>query len=191
MNLKLYMLLLGCKPSGRLTEQHDIFFGIAQNLKELLPSLKSSWPEAKGVLHIDVWREVTKIDSYKIHVVERKKLKSTAESQNKLFFINLGGYKKDEFEEYHYKMLVVAKDKGEAIYQSKESNFYRHTGFAGATSHVDDKYGIDVDDIYELQDCLPEHMKELYRLEILDIHENPEQPEDELHAGYLKLSSLK
>jgi hypothetical protein len=24
--LKLYMLMLGCTPAGRLTEQHDIFF---------------------------------------------------------------------------------------------------------------------------------------------------------------------
>jgi hypothetical protein len=27
--LKLYMVMLGCTPQGRLTEQHDIFFELA------------------------------------------------------------------------------------------------------------------------------------------------------------------
>jgi hypothetical protein len=29
-------------------------------------------------------------------------------SPEQLFFINLGGYKENEFEEYHYKMITVA-----------------------------------------------------------------------------------
>jgi hypothetical protein len=32
----------------------------------------------------------------------------TTPSLAQLFFINLGGYKENEFEEYHYKMLAVA-----------------------------------------------------------------------------------
>jgi hypothetical protein len=31
---------------------------------------------------------------------------------NHLFFINLGGYKENEFEEYHYKILTVAQSMG-------------------------------------------------------------------------------
>ncbi|MFV8358664.1 DUF1543 domain-containing protein, partial [Flavobacterium sp. XS1P32] len=50
--LKLYMLMLGCTPAGRLTEQHDIFFGIGKSLKDLIPQIKNFWPEAKGKLHI-------------------------------------------------------------------------------------------------------------------------------------------
>ena len=30
------MVLLGCRPPGRFTEQHDIFFGIGNSLKELV-----------------------------------------------------------------------------------------------------------------------------------------------------------
>jgi len=52
------MLLLGCKPPGRNTEQHDIFFGIGSGLKELIPAIIDSWPEAKKKIHIDAWREV-------------------------------------------------------------------------------------------------------------------------------------
>jgi len=54
--LKLFMVLLGCKPEGRHIEQHDIFFGIGYNLKELVPAMKEYWPG--GRIHIDAWREV-------------------------------------------------------------------------------------------------------------------------------------
>ena len=37
------MLLLGCRPTGRNTEQHDIYFGIAKSLKDLIPEIKSFW----------------------------------------------------------------------------------------------------------------------------------------------------
>ena len=42
--LKLYMVMLGCTPKGRFTEQHDIFFGIGNSLKELIPNMKAFWP---------------------------------------------------------------------------------------------------------------------------------------------------
>ena len=56
-DLKLYMVLLGCKPKGRFTEQHDIFFGIAENMAALKPAMREFWHDA-DVLHIDAWREV-------------------------------------------------------------------------------------------------------------------------------------
>ncbi len=59
--LKLYMLLLGCRPEGRFTEQHDIFFGIGRNMAELKPAIKNFWKEAPKI-HVDVWREVNVVD---------------------------------------------------------------------------------------------------------------------------------
>jgi len=179
------MVLLGCRPHGRLTEQHDIFFGIAHNLKELVPEMKTFWPEAKGEIHIDSWREVTQVNGYSISVIDK---------QNKqpegihLFFINLGGYKPGEFEEYHYKILAVGKDSAEAIKQSKDTVFYKHYNFKspGGASHVDDKFGIDTDDIFKVGDALSKISKEKYSLKI--------QPsaglEDELHIGYLQMKKL-
>ena len=61
---KLFMVLIGCKPEGRHTEQHDIFFGVATSMKELLPQIIAFWPEAKGDLHIDGWREVNQVDGF-------------------------------------------------------------------------------------------------------------------------------
>lgn len=179
------MVLVGCKPPARFTEQHDVFFGIGSQLSDLVPQLKEFWPEAADKLHIDGWREVNIVDGYQVEVVAKK---STVSSEQ-LFFINLGGYKPNEFEEYHYKMLSVAKDKGEAIQISKQTAFYKHTGFKGASSHVDDKYGIDVDDMYAIEDILAPVFKQKYSLHITKSASTVK--DDELHLGYLTMGKLE
>ncbi|MEY2903219.1 MAG: hypothetical protein RLY89_2325 [Bacteroidota bacterium] len=185
MALKLYMVLLGGKPKGRHTEQHDMFFGIAESLKELIPQFNQFWPEAKGKMHIDGFREVNQVDGQQINIVPRGSQTTAASRQ--LFFINLGGYKKDEFDEFHYKMVVAAKDKAAAIQQAKQTAFFKHTHFEGANSHVDDKYGIDVDDLYTIDEVLPKLTKEQYSIELTPIQE---AIQDELHLGYFKFDTL-
>jgi hypothetical protein len=172
--LNLYMMLLGCRPEGRLTEQHDIFFGIADSMKSLIPSIKSFWPEAKGNIHVDAWRKISKIDNYKIVIVEKTEREI---DQPQLFFINLGGYKPGEFDEFHYKLLIVAKDKSEAIQRSKQTAFYKHVGYKGAESHIDDKYGVDVDEVFEIKDILTPEYKEKYQLKIFESEGNEDQNE--------------
>lgn len=179
------MIMLGCRPEGRFTEQHDIFFGIGENLKSLLPKMKAFWPEAKGKIHIDVWREVTSVDNYKIEVVSKTE---SLDQEKQLFFINLGGYKENEFEEFHYKILSVAPTLGEASKKAKETSFYKHCGFKGATSHIDDKFGVDVDDIYTVKEILELDIKEKFGLKITK--SATELLEDKLHIGYLKLEKI-
>jgi hypothetical protein len=185
--LKLYMVMLGCTPVGRLTEQHDIFFGIGTSLKDLVPEMKAFWPEAKGKIHIDAWREVTSVDNHSIKISSKEEAQSANEAS--LFFINLGGYKKEEFEEYHYKMLTVAKNLGIATRKVKTTTFFKHCGFEGAgVSHIDDKYGIDVDETHKVNDLLNQQYKEKYHLQI----SKSDQPmkEDVLHIGYLKIKGI-
>jgi hypothetical protein len=182
--MKLFMLLIGCTPEGRNIEQHDIFFGIGNSVKELVPDVINFWPEAKGKLHFDAWREVTNVNGFGVKVIPHQKINNSA----KLFFINLGGYKQNEFEEFHYKMIVAAGDKGEAVKQAKDTAFYKHTSFKGADSHIDDKYGVDVDDLFEIADILPAEIKKQYTLLITQGTEA--LPVDELHLGYFKLSAF-
>ena len=182
---KLYMIMLGCRPKGRYTEQHDIFFGIGKSLKELIPEMKAFWPEAKGQIHIDAWREVTAVDQFKIEVVAKG---TVTESKSQLFFINLGGYKENEFEEYHYKVLTVGESLSEATKKAKATTFYKHYGFKGATSHIDDKFGIDIDDLYNVKEILSLNLIEQFELQIT-AKEN--LIEDELHIGYLKIDKIK
>ena len=185
-HFKLFMVLLGCKPKGRHIEQHDIFFGIGRSLKDLLPDMVASWPEAPKI-HIDAWREVTEVGGYSISIIQKENTSKDIVQGVKLFFLNLGGYKEHEFEEYHYKMLVVGKEKSGAIKEARESAFYKHTGFKGADSHIDDKYGVDIDDLYEIEEILPGHLKEKFTLHILPA---ASIKKDEWHLGYTRLSQL-
>ena len=183
--MKLYMLMIGCKPKGRNTEQHDVFFGIGDSLAAIVPQLHAFWPEALGIMHIDAWREVTVVDQYIISIVPKRK---PATRSNQLFFFNLGGYKENEFEEYHYKMLTVAEHLADGTKLAKATSFYKHVGFSGAVSHIDDKYGIDVDDVYKVIDMLHPGLKSEYQLQIT--RSATVLAQDELHIGYLKLDKL-
>ncbi len=179
------MVLLGCKPNGRHTEQHDIFFGIAETLKDLVPSIIESWPEAKGKIHIDAWREVNNVNGYSVQVLT--KTDNANNNATKLFFLNLGGYKKNEFEEFHYKMIVACENKGIAVQKAKQTAFYKHTGFKEAPSHIDDKYGVDVDDVFEIEDILTDKITDTYSIVLTpdDSHK-----EDTMNLGYYILSDL-
>lgn len=164
MEKKLFMLLLGCRPKGRHTEQHDIYFGIGETLKDLIPGILQWWPGA-GEIHIDAWREVRFVDGFELRVVTADNGQYAANVSTQLFFINLGGYKANEFDEFHYKMLVMADSMDDAKRIARTSAFYKHTGVAAgagiknAGAHIDDKYGIDVDDVYKVKDLLPPALK--------------------------------
>ena len=176
---RLYMFLAGCLPTGRNTEQHDVYFAIGSNVKELLPGIIEWWPEAGRSLHIDAWRVVSNVEGFGVHVTTE----APPANNKRLFFLNLGGYRHGEFEEFHYKIIVAANSKGDAIRQAKQTAFYRHTGFKGAPAHIDDKYGVDVDDVYEIQDILPAGMRQRYHVS-LQLQEGLSV--DEIHLGYFK-----
>lgn len=188
---KLFMVLLGCTPAGRFTEQHDIFFGIGTDLKSLVPDIQAYWPGGHKI-HIDAWREVTLVEPFRVDVSARsaddRLRRNDADQSHRLFFINLGGYKPGEFDEFHYKMIIAAPDKGGAIRIAKETAFYRHTGFKGAESHIDDKYGVDVDDIYDIRDILPEQIRSRYQLQLTSAP--VDTPPDQINLGYFQLHKL-
>ncbi|MFA6058213.1 MAG: DUF1543 domain-containing protein [Taibaiella sp.] len=189
-HLYLHMAIIGCTPQGRFTEQHDVFFGIGANMRDLIPQMVDFWPEAEGKIHIDAWRRVTNVNGHAITIIPANGItEASPEGAMKLFFLNLGGYKPGEFEEYHYKMLAAAPDAALAIQESKQTAFYKHYGFEGATSHIDDKYGIDVDDIYVVKGILDLVYKQHYALSVSGEKEIG-LPEDELHIGYFKLDKL-
>jgi len=178
-------MLLGCRPKGRNIEQHDVFFTIATSLLLTTNAIKEFWPESKGNIHIDAWREVTSVNGYSIKVI--KVIEDTSEKKsnlNSLFFINLGGYKPGEWEEFHYKMLIVANNKEEAISIAKQTAFFKHTGFKTAPAHIDDKYGIDTDDVHEINDILSTDLKKTFSIEITQA---VTQEVDALHIGYLPI----
>ncbi len=183
--MKLFYIILGATPNGRNIEQHDVFFGIAENLKDLIPDIKSFWTEAKGIIHIDCYQEVQFVDGYEIKIVE----KTSVLSENQLFFINLGGYQPGKFEEFHQQHLMVSKSMAEIIKRVKQTDFYKTMGFTNATSHIDDKHGVDIDDIFKVNDILPLEMKEKFSI-ILE-KSSLENLDNFTHIGYLKIDKIK
>ena len=179
------MLLLGCKPPGRHIEQHDIFFGIGVGLRDLIPEIQRFWPEPEKI-HIDAWREVNQVDGFQIKVLAREQNEISHQAP-RLFFINLGGYQENKFEEQHYNLLTVKVNRSAAYQEAKKTLFFRNNHFPGAESHIDDKYGIDVDDLYEIGEMLSPGQKEKYQIELLPADSFRE---DIIHLGYFKLNSL-
>lgn len=178
----LFMAILGCNPANRFIEQHDVFFGIGSSIVELKQDMYDFWPEAGEKLHIDSYRPVRKVDNYKIQIVDKDE--TISENGLHLYFLNLGGYKPMDMEEYHYKQLVVASSMAEAIATAKKDVFWKHHN----EPHVDNKYGIDVDDAYLVDDMLGPNFRAKYKIQIEELQET--QSEDELTIGYLKLSRL-
>lgn len=197
----LFMIKIGGRPKGRLIEQHDMFFGIGEQIGDFIDAINNHWPEVKNAWHLDAYRQVTKVDNYCIKWQATDSLKEydTQESTEplKLFFINLGGYLAGEFEEFHHKLLIVAPTQAEAIKQAKKSDFYQKYSFKdkdspfNAASHIDDKHQLDVDEIYEVNDLLTGGFLSIKSLTNTALVSKEKMLEDKPYIGYLSLKKLR
>lgn len=57
--------------------------------------MKAFWPEAKERIHVDAWKEITKVDGFSVKVLP---IRENVNSDFIPFFINPGGYKENEFQ---------------------------------------------------------------------------------------------
>ena len=191
----LYMIQLGGRPKGRLIEQHDIFFGVANQVNELIADINNHWHEVKNKWHIDSYRAISKVDNYAIKLVESN-IQAECANDLKLFFINLGGYQQGSFEEFHYKLLIVADSQADAVKQAKQSEFYKQFTFKdkaspfNAASHIDDKFEVDIDDIYNVNDLIS-NVKIIIEPFARALDKSINVIEDKKYVGYLSIKNLK
>ena len=54
----------------------------------------------------------------------------------------------------------------EASKKAKATTFFKHCGFKGATSHIDDKFGIDIDDAFNVKEILAPIFTEQFEIKI-------------------------
>ena len=222
-NMKLFMLKIGARPQGRLIEQHDVMFVIANSLSETIESVNQHWPAVKNNWHLDAWREVKRVGDCQIllsknslskdgwskdnaladkmladNIFAEDRVDNKLDNRGKqLYFVNLGGYLPGQFEEFHYKTLVIAETLGKATAQVKKTAFYQDYTFDNvdtaksgvATSHVDDKHQLDLDDIHCVADLLPNDVA--LTIQPLTEPEKNQLPYDALHIGYLSLKQIK
>lgn len=193
--ITLFMVQLGGRPKGRLIEQHDVFFGVANQMSELIDDINNHWPEVNNKWHIDSYRAITKVGNHTVKLIESDN-QAAPDNGLKLFFINLGGYQQGSFEEFHYKLLVVASSQADAIKQAKQSEFYKQFTFKdktspfNAASHIDDKFEVDIDDIYNVND-LVSNIQILIEPMINNSHELANADEDKEYVGYLSIKNLR
>ena len=191
----LFMVQLGGRPKGRLIEQHDIFFGVANQVSELIDDINNHWPEVNNKWHIDSYRAITKVGNHTVKLIESDN-QAANDNGLKLFFINLGGYQRGSFEEFHHKLLIVADNQKDAIKQAKQSEFYQQLTFKdkdtpfNAASHIDDKFQVDIDDIYDVND-LVSNIQILIEPRIHNSHELANADEDKEYVGYLSIKNLR
>jgi hypothetical protein len=214
-DVSLFCILLGCTPKGRNIEQHDVMFGVANTLQGLTDDMKNFWynniidevsaslkKQLPGLdnqqfsstllktlsrrdkVHVDAWMKVEYASGYKVQI--RKKHSEPQEDNLKLYFINLGGYKENEFEEFHKKLFVAATAVSDALQQVMHHPFMKEhspaeLGIAGG-AHLDDQHKIEfeADDIV----CVSDAIGNEYEL-VLEKADSPK--ENEMAIGYVRL----
>lgn len=150
--------------------------------------MQASWPESGGKLHLDAWRKVRFVAGYRVRVVAGSRPHVLAEKRKSLWFVNLGGYAPGFFEEFHQKLLLVAEDQADAIFQAKQHPFFKEYHIQnGGAAHIDDKWLFEVDDVAPVDSLLPPEMRHAWHI-VLEPDASSE--EDPIHLGYLKLSAI-
>ncbi len=213
-NLHLFCILLGCTPKGRNTEQHDVMFAIASSIEELYEEMKLFWyrPMVNDItrtlkksipgldaqtlandllqkwsqrdkVHIDAWMKVDYASGYK--VIVREKVEAVKQESQSLYFVNLGGYKEGEFEEFHKKVFVVASGVPDIMVQLRNHDFMKeYTPEALGTkakAHLDDKHKVEfeADDILCISEAIADYEIVLEKTDAIG--------ENETMIGYVPL----
>lgn len=176
--MKLFAVYLGGNhPKGNI-ELHDVVFVCGNSIEETYPKLKEKWfayPEEYP--HIDSYIELTHADGFEILLSREKPLKT----EQKLFFVNFGGYTEHLFGEVHESAFYVVDSKASA---RKKADKELCVGLL--SKHLDDNLnvselvspGLAVDDILEIEQV------DGYYLSFIpsDIKETPQAKE-----GYIRI----
>jgi hypothetical protein len=113
--MKLFMFYVGGNYGNSNVELHDVRFSIGEAAEDCFDDLRRQWWGEPDSLHLDCWGAVEQADGYDIELSSE----SQADTANKLFFVNLGGYDPSEFTELHRNVLIVAPGDASAKAKAK------------------------------------------------------------------------
>lgn len=112
----LFMIMVGGHTPTSNLEVHDMRFATGQTIEDTYETLQSEWWGDPDTLHLDVWAKVTCIDGFDVTLRTEP-----YKGEEKLFFVNLGGYDPAQFDELHKNVLIVAKSEALAKNAARES----------------------------------------------------------------------
>lgn len=109
--MNLYMIHLGGKVEDCNLEIHDVQFIAADHIDQTIEILKKNWYGKAEKLHIDSYKQLIGADGFALRLTGKK-----PESGKKVFFVQLGGYRRDTYQELHEVGLLV----GDSLQEVKE-----------------------------------------------------------------------
>ena len=127
--MKLFAILVGGEHPRANIELHDMRFVVAEALAETHDELRRQWWGTPDSLHVDCWAELHHADGHEIELRSEPFV-----GEEKLFYVNLGGYDGPEFLEKHRNVFVVARTLSEAKARAL------HAGKGWKDLHRDDLY---------------------------------------------------
>ena len=148
--MKLFLVYLGGVAPGAHIVLHDVRFVAAVQIADTYPLLCKQWFGTVKGLHLDSYMQVRHIDGFAITLHD-----TPAQQDEKLFFVNFGGYYPDKIAEQHDFMLCVACSAQEAKAKAKKT----------LLTDADSQHK---DDLLQLDDCFA-----IEQLQGLHIHLTP------------------
>lgn len=161
------MFYVGGTAPGANIELHDVQFVAAEQPEEAFPLLREKWFGDKSKVYIDGYARIEWADGYDVMLCA-----APFHGPEKLFFVNVGGYRSDELAELHQFGLFVAHSADEAKEKAKQvlltGSFQQHK-----------------DDLAEVDDCLLLHSLQGYHIHLkANALGEPARP---LWQGYLPI----
>ena len=108
----LFLVVLGGRTPASHIEQHDVRFVVGHCIDDTLAELRRQWFGQRKGLHLDAWMAVRAIDGWRVRVVcadAAGAMPADLARSERLWFVNLGGYRADALAELHHFGLVVAR----------------------------------------------------------------------------------
>ena len=165
---RLFLVVLGGRTSSSHIELHDVRWVVGTSIEDTIPSLRQQWFGLISGLHIDSYKAIRHVDGYAIdlisaqaEIIEQQPAMHHSADQ-KLWFINLGGYDSDSLQELHQFGLVVAPSQ-----QAAKARARQRWLEDALKVHKDDLHSID--NLDAVDDCLP-----LFRVDGWHIKLRPE-----------------
>ena len=103
----LFLVVLGGRAKNSHIELHDVRWVVGKKIEDTFHQLRSQWFGRENGLHIDSYVKIRFVDGYIVNL-KPEKIRNKEKTENKLWFINIGGYDANKLLEEHQFGLIVA-----------------------------------------------------------------------------------
>lgn len=138
---KLFLTYIGGTAPGANIELHDVRFVVGDTIEQTYPAIRSGWFGTQKGLHLDSYVHLHHVDGYRIELAQTPQ----KNSNQRLFFVNFGGYFEGKLAEFHDFTVVVAESAAAAKKLAKTQVMV--SGLKGAEQ-------LHKDDLIVVDDCL-------------------------------------